>query len=388
MSRTEKTLKYVPLAPTKKIKPSRFRSHDETAVLFDNPPLPWILRIFFAVIVAAVLTQAGWVLSGGTSYNVGSTSMCPTFCVGALTLDLPVSGHVHTGEVVTFTPPGLATPYSHRVVKVFTNGDFKTKPDGSSLVDPWTVTPSEVQGRVVYALWGLGWLSKALPFLAIGMAAILLLRRRISVLVRRDWDRFFATLLVLIPVWILKPLIRGVLIYSEKLPHHMSRVTIVNTGLLPAQFKAVGGQFKDFISSGHVFTITGPLQKNQQVDIKEFASFHWWGWTIVFLIVLSPLISYLGRRRRLKRLGVLYVAPAAPTDPNIDHEETPPATSPRPEDLPNLPPALLAKAKNKKKSKPKDKSSKDKSPKKKSKPKDKSSKDKSSKDKTKKKNRK
>jgi signal peptidase I len=297
-------LPYAQLVPKRQRRWARFRSADESALLRERTPMPWSLRILFTIIVVAVLSSTGWQLSGGALYSVATTSMCSHMCVGELLLDRPLVGKVHVGEVVTFTPPGLTMVYSHRVVKVLANGSFKTKGDATKLVDPWTVYPSQVEGVVVASIWGAGWLSKALPFLALGMLAILFLRRRIPVLIRREWDRLFATLIVLVPVWMLKPLIRGVLISSVTARKGVGRVGVVNTGLLPAQFKAVQGQFKDFVSSGHAIVLTGKFQPDHQVHIVEFASFHWQGWTVVYLIVFSPLLAYFYRARRLRRLGL------------------------------------------------------------------------------------
>lgn len=269
-----------------------------------NPHVTWTLKILFSIITVAVILSAGWRVSGGTLYSIQTPSMCPQVCVGALVLDRPVPTNFVpvVGETVTFTPPGIHEVYTHRVVQVFANGQFKTEGDAANIVDPWTVSPSDVRGLTMGTIWGLGWLSEALPFLAMGMLAIILMRRYIDVSVRRDWDRLFATLIVLIPVWLLKPLIRGVVVASSNVRKGVDRVTIVNTGLLPAQFRAVKGDFRDFISSGHRTTMTGAVDKFGQIRVSEFASFHWQGWTVIILIILSPLVGYGFRYRRLKEI--------------------------------------------------------------------------------------
>jgi hypothetical protein len=235
--------------------------------------------------------------------------MCPNVCVGSLVLDRPVPAnfHAHVGEVVSFVPVGVASVYTHRIVQVLPNGSFKTKGDAANIIDPWTVSRTDVRGVTVGTIWGLGWLSEALPFMALGMVVIMLVRRLIPVSVRREWDRLFAVLTVLVPVWLLKPLIRGILVSSTPIGHGVDKVAIVNTGLLPSQFRITQGQFRDFVSSGHRVIMTGHAQKNGQVSVSEFASFHWLGWTIVALLSLSPLIGYCYRYLRLRRLGLLGV---------------------------------------------------------------------------------
>ena len=298
----------------------RLINHDGMASLFKNPPLPWLLRIIFTIITLSVLVSVGWRASGGTLYTITSPSMCPEVCVGSLVLDrpLPPGQGVHIGETVTFLPSGFSSVYTHRVVKVFSNGSFETKGDAANVVDPWVVTTAEVRGVTQGTIWGLGWLSNALPFLAMGMLAIVIMRRYIHASVRREWDRLFAILIVLVPVWLIKPLIRGVVVISSHLHHGYGKLTIVNTGLLPAQFRAVQGQFKDFVSPGQRFSISGRLQSNGQVSVSEFASFHWVGWAVVILIVLSPLISFLLRQRHNKHIDYTHHDPSAlPQEPEV-----------------------------------------------------------------------
>ncbi len=301
--------------PNEALSPAEFRrrqhferlAYEERRVKDYKPPLPWDLRIIFIVITLAVLAQVGWIVSGGTIYRVTTESMCPEVCVGALVIDRPLAPNteIKVGETVSFVPPGFSVIYTHRVVKVYANGTFETKGDAANVIDPWVVSPSDVKGVTVATIWGMGFLSAALPILAAGMALILILRRQIEKRVRRDYDRMFAILLIIVPIWIVKPLIRGVTVATSTLKNHLERVVIVNTGLLPAQFRAKGGQFKDFVSPGQRITLTGPVQANGQVGISQFVSFHWYGWAIVGVVVASPLVAFVLEigysRRHLRR---------------------------------------------------------------------------------------
>ena len=37
---------------------------------------------------------------------MATPSMCPAVCVGSLVADQPLNGPLHTGELITFHPPG------------------------------------------------------------------------------------------------------------------------------------------------------------------------------------------------------------------------------------------------------------------------------------------
>ena len=295
--------------PTRRIR--RVARRAEKKNEHPHARVPWELRVLFTLIALAVLAQVGWIVSGGSLYRIDSSSMCPQVCVGALVIDRPLSSGetLHKGETVTFIPPGFSVPYTHRVVKVFANGTFQTKGDAANIVDPWLVAPSELKGVTVATVWGLGWLSSALPFLAAGMAIILLFRRSFDVRVRRAFDRLMVVIMVVVPIWLLKPLIRATVVQTTSLKNNLERLTIVNTGLLPSQFRATEGQFKDFVASGQRIILTGRIGSDGQVAVKQFVSFHWLGWTIVALVIASPLLIFLFQLPKQRRLAVQYLGP-------------------------------------------------------------------------------
>ncbi|MGA2432316.1 MAG: S26 family signal peptidase [Acidimicrobiales bacterium] len=296
--------------PTRRIRRDARRAEKKNE--HPHARVPWELRVLFTLIALAVLAQVGWIISGGSLYRINSPSMCPQVCVGALVIDRPLAAGatLHKGETVTFIPPGFSVPYTHRVVKVFANGTFQTKADAANIVDPWLVSPSELKGVTVATVWGLGWLSSALPFLAAGMSVILLLRRSFDVRIRRAFDRLMVVIMVVVPVWLLKPLIRAMVVQTTSLKNNVERLTIVNTGLLPSQFRASEGQFKDFVASGQRITLTGRIGTNGQVAVKQFVSFHWLGWTIVALVIASPLLIFLIQLPKQRRLAVQYLGPS------------------------------------------------------------------------------
>lgn len=307
----------------------------------ESSPLTWTLRVLVVVIVAAVAATAWWRYDGGSLYVVQTPSMCPTACVGSLVVDRPLgTTPVRPGMIVTINPPGDPSTYTHRVVRVNANGTFRTRGDNAFNIDPWVLTRADVRGREVAMVWGLGWLSLALPFLGLGMLIVLVLRRYVPRRWRPEWDDLFATLLVLLPVWRLHPLVRGVLVYSTH-PGRAGLVVadVVNTGLLPAQFHPVGGHVASFVASGHHVWIRGHVRHGDFLRVGELASFHWWGWVIVWLVVASPLLGHLWRLARhpelVAELSNGLHLPHGSTPPPATERTQPssaePTTSPPPE---------------------------------------------------------
>jgi hypothetical protein len=269
--------------------PSRARAKD----VVTERPMIWSLRIAIIVIVVSILASAGWRLTGGSEYVITSPSMCPTICVGALVLDQTAGQHFHAGEVVSFVPPGLGQVYTHRIVYVFANGSFETKGDAANIIDPWRVYPSMVRGHEVATLRGAGWFDLALPFLAMALTLILIARRMFHTVHRREWDRLFVSLMVVVPIWLLKPLVRGIIVQTSSLRPGVSQIVVVNTGLLPAEFRVPGGQAQSFVNPGFRATLSGPVRRGGQLGLSQVASFHWYGWAVVALFVSSPLVWYV-----------------------------------------------------------------------------------------------
>jgi signal peptidase I len=265
---------------------------DTTRVRHPQPMI-WSLRLAIVIITLSILASAGWRLSGGSEYIIGSPSMCPTICVGALVLDQPAGTHLHVGEVISFVPPGLSTVYTHRIIYVFANGSIETKGDAANIIDPWRVYPSMVRGREIAFLPAAGWFDLALPFLAMALTLILLARRMFPTIHRREWDRLFVSLGVVIPIWLLKPLVRGVILQTASLRPGVSQIVVVNTGIFPTEFRIPGGQSAAFVGPGTRATLSGPVQHGGQLALTQVASFHWYGWALVALFVAGPLWWYL-----------------------------------------------------------------------------------------------
>lgn len=263
---------------------------------------PGLLAVFGIVVACCILASLGWKLAGGSIYEIPTASMCPDLCVGTLVVDSPVTGPVHRGEVVTFRAPGTETLYTHRVVEVLSDGSFKTAGDARGTVDPWTVPPGNVVGHVVLSVRGLGWVWPVLPWLAAGLALVLVVRMGMSEATRRDWDRLFLTALLIVPILVLHPLVRDELVSLQANKDGHVHVVIANTGLLPTKFSA-GQDPPVVIPPSHLVQVRSPASPRAPLIVHQSVALSWWEWAILVLVVLSPMIGYLGRVRWRRRLA-------------------------------------------------------------------------------------
>lgn len=271
--------------------------------MLERSPRPILIAIVGVLVTVFVLGSVGWRFTGGSLFTIATPSMCPDLCVGTLVLDQPVHGPIQVGEVVTFRPPGTTTVYTHRVVKVLADGSFKTAGDALGTVDPWTVPPKNVIGHVVFNVRGLGWLWRSLPWMAAALACMVIARRSIPIRFRRQGDLLFATVLLVAPILVMRPLIRAAVI-AWHVSHGAVVMTVVNDGLLPAQFKVTEAAAVSHVAPGQVVTIAASGGASRLVSLRQQASFSSWQWAIVAMVVLLPMLGLLVRLcwNRLHRL--------------------------------------------------------------------------------------
>ena len=249
--------------------------------------------------VAALLLAGagigGWTLAGGRLLIMETPSMCPAVCVGSLVMDRPSGGTVHDGELITFHPPGdNAETFTHQVFRVLPNDTIQTRGLANSRPDPWLITRSDIVGKVEFSLWGLGWVFKALPFLALEVLCWVLVSMWVPGFVRRAWDRGWMTALVVLPALFFHPLIQGVVTSTAVDPddHHLLRTTVVNTGILSSSFRAAGTRGLVQVPSAHTEYVTSRAIHGEAI-LHETASLPWWGWGILGLVIISPFAGYL-----------------------------------------------------------------------------------------------
>jgi signal peptidase len=126
-------------------------------------------------------------LLGYQRYVLVGRSMEPTIHRGSLVFDeiVPVSA-LRRGDVVTYVPPGMSKPLSHRIVSMRRGADgqllFRTKGDNNAAADPATFTfHRPTQARVSFSVPLVGWVYIALTmpglriWLAGGLVALLAL---------------------------------------------------------------------------------------------------------------------------------------------------------------------------------------------------------------------
>ena len=311
----------------------------------EAPSRPVLIALVGVLVTLGILASIGWRFTGGSLYTIATPSMCPDLCVGTLVLDQPLHGPVHVGEVVTFRPPGTPTVYTHRVVQVLADGSFKTAGDAVGRVDPWTVPPKNVIGRVAFNVRGLGWLWRSLPWMAAALACFILARRSIPGRHRREYDLLFTTLLVVVPVLVMRPLLRATVISWHVLHGGALVMTVVNDGLLPAQFRVTGAPAVGHVAPGQIVTITGSA-RGGLVWVRQLASFSLWQWALLALAVLLPMLVYLARllwvRVHPPRLQLAPVtAPVTPVAPRPDrYPASPPWYGAPPSRAPHGPPPV------------------------------------------------
>ncbi|MGA2530334.1 MAG: hypothetical protein ABSG36_14395 [Acidimicrobiales bacterium] len=287
------------------------RVHSAPQEQFGEPSLPRSLPrtsrgangsggrlCFLAVSLVALVVMAvlGWNISGGRFVVMETPSMCPAVCVGSLVADRPLQARLRVGELITFHPSTTSKQtYTHEISRIFANGAIQTRGVANPGPDPWLITRSDIIGEVTFTLWGLGWLLKILPLLAVGVLAWVMVRPRIARRSRRAWDRLWITLLVVIPFWLLHPLVRATLISTTGDPSHKAwlRAKVVNTGILPASFHAAGGQYVAHVMAAGITQVAGPPSEGRYLVMREAASLQWWGWTMVIALVILPLAGYL-----------------------------------------------------------------------------------------------
>jgi signal peptidase I len=270
--------------------------HDPKA----GPRLGSLTAALCGAVLISVLASVAWNLSGGRLLAMSSPSMCPTACIGSLVAIQPLAGPVHSGEMITFRPPGISGEFTHRVVAVEANGSFITKGDAQTSPDPWVVSPSEVIGRVSFTISGLGLWLRALPMVALGTLALLFARRFINLRNRLSFERLFGTMVVVLPVLRMHPLVSGQLIQAVPDPHRHGWFMglVVNTGLLPAQIHVTGGTVLHHLAASHLAWVKGPGALGMELRIHESAALPLWGWGVVLAAVLSPIVSFLVYRLR------------------------------------------------------------------------------------------
>jgi signal peptidase len=117
--------------------------------------------VFTAALAVLVATYVPSLL-GYERYVLVGRSMEPTIHRGSLVFDevVPVAA-LRRGDVITYVPPGMAKPRTHRILSVQRRDGqllFRTKGDNNQVADPGPfVFEQPRQARVKFAIPAVGW---------------------------------------------------------------------------------------------------------------------------------------------------------------------------------------------------------------------------------------
>jgi hypothetical protein len=105
----------------------------------------------------------------------------------------------------------------------------------------------------------------------------------------------FVTVLLVVPMLIMRPLVRASIISWHRLKHGEVLMSLVNTGLLPAQYRVTGAPVVSRVQPGQIMTMTGFPTRGGFVSMRELVSFSAWQWALFALVVLLPMLGFLAR---------------------------------------------------------------------------------------------
>lgn len=251
------------------------------------------------VLVVVVVGALGVVfhLDGGRWYAVTSPSMGETLPTGSFLVSAPTAvAEVADGDLITFRSPGSGTVFSHRVV-AHTDTGLTTRGDVNLADDAWTITDDDLIGKVIWHAPGLGWLLRGVPLLFVGLAVTWLLTLAVRESRRYPLRIIGSTLTVAVVSWLLDPWV-GLDRLTQTTPADGSKgvlLKVISTGLLPIEAFEVDGDASAKLNNGEISTLHLTQGKNGNYDLAARLDVSWWGWVLLALIVLTPLLWTLLR---------------------------------------------------------------------------------------------
>jgi len=249
----------------------------------------WTFSALTVLLIAAALA---FLAQGGRWFIVQTPSMGETAPVGTLILDAPVAAEdVVVGDIVTFHPPtNPGQVYTHRVVSIAADGALSTKGDVNGATDPWTLTSADLIGKTFAVLPIVGWIVKAVPFLAGGvMLSWFLAFLFLSPAARSAVRVVGLSVTTAVTAFVLHPFV-GVVVETSRLTAHGAEATLVSTGILPITVSAVGGGHVS-LASGQLGTLSIPsLAENGHYSLSSALDLPLIGWVVFGLVCSTPLL--------------------------------------------------------------------------------------------------
>jgi signal peptidase I len=258
------------------------------------------LHAIAIVLLLAGIFAAAWV-AGWRAHEMSTPSMGTAAPVGTLIITRPVNATaVRVGELIAFDPPGRPrTTFVHRVTTI-TNSPagpvIATKGDINGSGDPWALHQSDLVGSVVVRIPDGGFVLQTLPLLTVGILLILLLSSGIPQSVRGPTRIAATSVLCAILVWYYKPLARLDLI-SQVIAGTHGQATVIATGVLPLQVRAVGGTKRN-VTPGQPGTVhLDHITHGGQFRITSLVHLTGWWWLLLLTWTVPILIALLYRRK-------------------------------------------------------------------------------------------
>lgn len=240
----------------------------------------------------ALVLALGILLTGGRFFVVETPSMGEAAPVGTLVVVRPVDiGTLHAGDIVTFREPSNpAVTYTHRLVRVEPDGSLRTRGDINGAIDPWPLRQDDVIGAPVALIPILGWICKAALILLVGGLLVWVLTDRFrDPVTRRSLRVAGSCLVVSYAAFVLKALVNVVMI-GNVVARGSVHATVVSTGILPTRVQAQGGDgvrlLDGQVGELHIPQVAGDgiYRLTATTDLSP------WGWVLVGLICLVPLV--------------------------------------------------------------------------------------------------
>lgn len=245
-----------------------------------------------AVLLAVVLGVAWWAAaaSGLHGYDVRTPSMGTAAPVGSLVVTAPASpGHLVAGTVITFRAPGApGTPYTHRIVAVDDDG-IETRGDANGAADGWRVQSSDVIGRVVAVLPGVGWVVRGLPWVVALVGVLWFASAFVRSGEARTAIRLLGSALAVAAVAaVLRPFVAVQLAgTSTDGGHAVAR--LVSTGVLPVEAGVVGGG-RAHLVSGAVAELAVPVRSDGLFRVHAALDLSPTAWVLLGAVCAVPVL--------------------------------------------------------------------------------------------------
>lgn len=217
----------------------------------------WAVVLLALAAIAAILV---FHQQGGNWFVVDTPSMGTAAPVGTLVLtDKADAASLRVGQTITFHPPtSPAEVYTHRIVAISATRGISTRGDINGATDPWSLRPSDVIGRTVAMVHGVGWLVRAIPILIAGFLVVFALSLTIrSASVRAASRVLGVTLVFSLASYLLRPF-AGMVVLASNVENAAAHATIVSTGILPIRvWQEAGNEVR--LRDGEVGSLQAPI---------------------------------------------------------------------------------------------------------------------------------